>query len=289
MLSIITSKTREVQSRRPRGPLVVNTASPQFFGLVAWYPAVPGMMTAGNGWASAVNTRFALTNNGPTVKYDQLMGRSFLFDDAASQYFTIGSAILTAEPISLTAWFQSDDAAVSGVLIDLHNSASTTFRNCYQLIADSTADGSGVAALSASATALSVARSTNDHVIGSPNLGVAVFFSNSDRRAYCNGTGKATETTSRVPSGVNNASIGRVTSSVPSNYFSGTIYDARIYNRALTDSDVYRLYDLKTRWDLYYPIGRVSYFFAVPAAGGSFQAAWAQNSNVVWQPGASIT
>jgi hypothetical protein len=265
MLSIITTKTREVQSRRPRGPLVVNLASPQMNGLVAWYPAHPFTLATGNGWNNALNTRYPMTNGGgATVKYDQLMGRSFLFDDAATQYFTIGSAILTAAPLTLAAWVMSDDSASSIAAIDLHNPASLNFRNGFMLVLDNTTDGQGVTAVTSSSTATSAAQTTTDYVVGKWEHACAVFASATDRRAFLNASGKTTETTSRVPSGISNASIGRISSSSPIYYCSGAISDARIYNRALSDFDVYQLYDYKTRWELYYPIGRVSYFFANP-------------------------
>jgi hypothetical protein len=41
----------------------------------------------------------------------------------------------------------------------------------------------------------------------------------------------------------------------------GTIQDIRFYNRALTDAEVFALYDPATRWDLYAPVARRTYVF----------------------------
>lgn len=51
-------------------------------------------------------------------------------------------------------------------------------------------------------------------------------------------------------------------------YFAGTIYSFAIYNRALTASEVWELYEPRTRWDLYYQLGRKTYSFKPAAAGG---------------------
>ena len=50
-------------------------------------------------------------------------------------------------------------------------------------------------------------------------------------------------------------------------------FDQREYHRALSDAECFAIFDPSTRWDLYYELGRISYFFASPAvaaAGESF-------------------
>lgn len=52
-------------------------------------------------------------------------------------------------------------------------------------------------------------------------------------------------------------------------YFSGDIWDARVYRRALSASEVWSLYEPSTRWDLYWtPSTRVYEFFGASAGGG---------------------
>ena len=41
-----------------------------------------------------------------------------------------------------------------------------------------------------------------------------------------------------------------------SSMYEGPLSDCRIYNRCLSPSEVYKLYDPRTRWDLYEPIQR---------------------------------
>ncbi len=63
--------------------------------------------------------------------------------------------------------------------------------------------------------------------------------------------------------------------------FDGLIWDARVYDRALSDAEVWALFDPSTRWELYYETGRVSYF-VVPAApvGGRIMSSLAASGGL---------
>lgn len=53
------------------------------------------------------------------------------------------------------------------------------------------------------------------------------------------------------------------------------VWDARIYNVELTAAEIWHQFDPATRWDLYYELGRVLYFFPTaeaPAAGNPWYA-----------------
>ena len=67
--------------------------------------------------------------------------------------------------------------------------------------------------------------------------------------------------------------------------FQGKMDDFRVYNRTLTIAELRLLYSqpFADMVPMSMPFGKTP-----AAAGGGFQAAWAQNSNVVWQPGAGI-
>ena len=51
------------------------------------------------------------------------------------------------------------------------------------------------------------------------------------------------------------------------NYIDARFFEVRIYDRALSDEEVYSLYDPQTRYELYYPLGRRLWF--IPAAAGA--------------------
>jgi hypothetical protein len=72
--------------------------------------------------------------------------------------------------------------------------------------------------------------------------------SSTNRALYINGNYVATDTNNRSPGGINNIRIGSIgpywiSQGYPS-YFSGSIDDVRVYNRALSASEVKQLYNM---------------------------------------------
>lgn len=49
----------------------------------------------------------------------------------------------------------------------------------------------------------------------------------------------------------------------------GNLFGVAVHTRALTPSEVWALYDPATRWDLYYELGRRTYFFPTGGGGGA--------------------
>lgn len=245
----------------------MNYGSRQAIGLVAWYPALPMAMRAGNNWGNAVRPTFEFTNNGTTpVDYHQEHGRVFNFN-GSSQYFTNSAAILTAPPLTMAAWIYPFSSAPSDqFIIDIHQSAAATFRNSIQL--EISVGGSNLVRIRGNTgTASRVASSTTGCPVREWSHACGVSASQTSRAAYRNGGSKGTNAQDGTPGlTVNEMTIGREGGSADTNYFTGLISDIRIYNIALNDYDVYNLFDPDTRWQLYYPIGRITYTFAPPAA-----------------------
>lgn len=262
MIGIVTSKTQELQGRRPWPPYAMNRDSAQAEGIVAWWPLPYHPVTA---W-DIQRRQWDLTNNGGvSASVDPLMGPVFAFDDASSQYFEVGSPILAAPPLSFTAWGNSDDQTINQVVVSIKASASAATRDLiYLYLIGSGTDTVGAA--TASGSGYSEAVTTTTYVAGAWEHWAAVYASSSSRAAYRNGGGKGTESTSRVPGTMNTTSIGRRSTSTFL-YFSGKMADVRCYNRALTDSEVFQQWDAKNRWDLYYPLARVKY--SIPKAGAA--------------------
>jgi len=61
--------------------------------------------------------------------------------------------------------------------------------------------------------------------------------------------------------------------------------ELRVYDRALSDAEVWSLYDPQTRWDLYWQRRR-TFFLPAAATGGGFQPAWARHATVTLGAGA---
>lgn len=62
--------------------------------------------------------------------------------------------------------------------------------------------------------------------------------------------------------------------------WNGQIFDARVYGRALSETEVWQLFDPKTRWDLYQPLRQRAFSFPlVPAQ--TFNPSWTNRGVVI--------
>lgn len=154
-----------------------------------------------------------------------------LLDDAASEYMENAAAIATAVPISMACWFNSDSIALSQYLMCIGNSASTAK---FALGAMGAVASDPIQAITSS----NVAASTAGYSANTWSHAAAVFASITSRAAYLNGGNKGTNATSTTPAGVNRTALGCKNDSTRSNFLSGMIAEAAIWNVALTDADV---------------------------------------------------
>ena len=158
-----------------------------------------------------------------------------LFDDASNEYLNITSPAVTAVPFTMAAWFYSDDIDNPGVIMSVADIGSAN--NYFWLAAQGSGVGNPVRVTARGTTARHADTSTAwledtwHHACG-------VFAAADDRRAFLDGGGKGTETTSEIPSGLDNTEIGRVGDSSPTLEFSGRIAEAAIWNIALSDAEV---------------------------------------------------
>ena len=229
-------------------------------------------MDTGNNWKNSVNTQYTLTNtNSVPVDQDQVMGRTFKFTAASSHHFKMTSAVLQAVPFTMTCWYTSDFASAYS-LVDLHASAASATRSCFTLLATgTTTDNRVVRGAFCTSSAFNSVDSVGRAVVGEWNHAVFGATSITGWFAHVNGMGKGTSSTSVTVPALNRTVVGArlATDAYSGGLNGGAICDARIYNIALNDTDVYAQWDPETRWDLDYQIGRVSYFFATAGGAGS--------------------
>jgi hypothetical protein len=95
-------------------------------------------------------------------------------------------------------------------------------------IAIEVASGSDLTAISASGTI----------VADSWYHAAAVYSSPTSYSAFLNGKGKATGSTSRTPSGINNATIGLQKQASSGTPFNGSLAEVAVWNAALTDQEI---------------------------------------------------
>ncbi len=241
MLRILLSGQRPI-------PFGANLDSPQAEGLVAWWPMIPLNVAFDMG-----NTgRFPLANNGPSPTVDREMGRVFDFVAASSQFFNIESAVLTDYPFTFSCWFKVNDISNNYAFVFLADSSDTQFFNVLQVRGDE--PGKKVSCFTAThgGAADGQADTTTSFVAGKWHLATGTFPGVSERNAFIDGGSKGsnTETTGSI-SGYDRTDVGRLGVPSPIAHLDGQIADARIYDRILSDAEVFDLWHLSTRWDLY--------------------------------------
>lgn len=203
---------------------------------------------------------------GPTWQLDSEFGGTLALVSASSQYAEFDATPVTAPPFTLACWFRSGSAALGQTLLWVGDKDQAL--SFWQLEARGDVAGDPVRAAAVSGS-LAVAATTTGYSVNTWHHAAAVFASATDRRAFIDGGGKGTDTTSRAPTGSDRISLGRSGDSSPSSYLEGRIAEARLYNRALSDAEVLALYDPATRWEVYRRVQRRR-VFSLPAGGNHY-------------------
>lgn len=158
------------------------------------------------------------------------------FDDAATQDIEIASAILTAVPISMSAWFNSDDIGAHQVLIGLTDFSVVT--QYILLIAAGLTGGDPVQAIKEGAGSVTASTSTGFSA-NTWHHAAGVFAAVADTRVYIDGGSKGTSAVASTPSGLDTTTLGSLRRSAGSLWhMSGRIAEAAIWNIALSDAEV---------------------------------------------------
>lgn len=239
---------RRDQNRRPPWPFVLNQDSEQARGLVAWLP-----LGSAGGWYDFSRYKRDFANVGTTLYDDPVLGRVRDFS-GTNQYVRAASSPVTVPPMSLCCWGDSDSDSADQILLSVQAAGTAGFLNSVMLQMAGAAVGDPVRIISGDASASSSAATTTGYTVGTWHHCCGVTAAVDSRAAYIDGGSKGTQTTSRTPTGIDQANVG-VRADLGLD-FNGRIADARIYNRALTDDEVYRLWHPLTRWNLYYQLGR---------------------------------
>lgn len=260
MPGIISSRTRRLYQRPPSGPVCLNRGSSQAQGLVGFWP-VQGQP----GGIDCSGRMLDLTATGTTSASGPPDGGLALSFNGSSDKLELSSPVVTGTPLTLAAWFSVTGAgADTRVLLTSMDAGGT---NGYFLALET---DSKVYAYTFGSAFPGAASATSYTTAGEWQHATAVFLASNDRAAYLNGTGKGTNTTASTTGALTTTAIGYGS-------FGGAWFDSQLahccaWDRALSDAEVWSLYDPATRWDLYYPLGsRVWSFDTVAAAATTFQ------------------
>jgi hypothetical protein len=227
----------------PPAPLPVNLASPQSRGLVAAW-------AGGSTLALSYPARGVLAERGSVSRASRVVRDGITLDHTGSsggRFLDVGPSI-AGYPFSISAWCVLD---VTGrVSMGLFPSTlSGTSRGHYI-----GGDGGGFNIISTEANNWDVQFGPFQET-ATPRHLVGVWASATDRRLYIDGTLRASGTSSRAFASCDRWALGYYeadTSGIVAP-LDGALWDARLYNVALTTAEVWSLYAPQTRWELYEP------------------------------------
>jgi hypothetical protein len=168
--------------------------------------------------------------------------------NGSNQSATSTSAPVTAEPLTIAAWFKSDVNNARAVIVSIAdtNGSSAGDQPFLALVEDGTKAGDPICATSFNRNGnADEATSTSGFTVGTWHHGCAVFTSLSSRTVYLDGGSSATNT-STLPSRlqtVDKTALGCLGRSTNAAFYNGQVAEVGIWNVALTAAEIASLAD----------------------------------------------
>ena len=154
---------------------------------------------------------------------------AYEFTQSSSQSLSVGSAPVTAVPLTIVCFYRSKNTH-SGGIIEIGNSSQDSN---FALYRDSQ---SQVYAYANNGGTFGQASTTISNNVWHHCAGV--FTSNTSRTIYYNGLDSGTNTANVTPSGVNTITIGRLTTLGVNWHANAFIAECAVYNAALTADEI---------------------------------------------------
>jgi hypothetical protein len=156
--------------------------------------------------------------------------------NGSTQSLSTASTPVTAAPMTLACWFNSDSATVAQRLIEVR--LSTT--NYFSLGIRGQDAGDPVAIVISQGGAAEITRTTSGYSANTWHHACGVFTSTTSRAVYLDGGSSATGTGTRSPDTPNQIQIG-IFAGDNVQYFDGRMAEVGIWNTDLTASEVLSL------------------------------------------------
>ena len=234
----------------PQWPFILNQNSPLAQGLVGWWPS--GLIGGGVIYDFSSGGNRDATLGGAVWQAHTLAG-SCLHFDGSDDYADTASTPVSVEPLTMACWFKPGRVTAAEDLMVIAPAAGTG--DAWRLRAAGNVNFDPVQAISRDG-AESEARSTGPGFFPGDGhtwyLATSIHVSNTERHAFLDGENKGSDTGNRNPTGTAKVSFGAFRTDGTFNPFLGEIGPAYIWNRALSDDEVWSLYNPPTRWDLYW-------------------------------------
>ena len=158
--------------------------------------------------------------------------------NGTSSYIESTSTPVTTFPFTMACWFNPANVTAGGTLMSL-GVANGVDR--FQMVNRGDLAGDFIAISSLVGVVDGTATSTIGYTANTWHHAAAVCTSITSRSIFLNGGGKATNTTSSNPAGINNIMLGSRWSTSRGFFFNGRIAEAAIWSGALTDDQVISL------------------------------------------------
>lgn len=249
------------KSKPPTGPFALNRDCPQAVGLVCWYPQ-GGPSGKNNSFDLAGKYHLSGTNSAATR--GDAGQPALTFASASSNALSVSSLPVSTFPLTLAAWARPATAHNGSAFGLASASGASGFgRKLLYFHPDGTVrlysqnDSSGSIFISA----------TGGYTTGQWTHGAAVFASSTDYRIFRAGGNKTTSSSSNAFGTPTRVDMGD--DNTGGNYFNGDIGECGIWNVALSDDLVARLYDPGTRFELWYPLRSRKWFTQGAGASGT--------------------
>ncbi len=154
--------------------------------------------------------------------------------NGSTQCLYLGSAPVTAVPLTMACFFNNDNATANRRMLCLVKDANTGF----YLEASGFIGGDPVSAVSDNGGATVRASTTTGYTVGTWHHCCGVFTSSTSRTAYINGGSAGTNTTSNTPAAPTGTSVGAMYTGSLTSPFDGRIAEPAIWNVALNAAEV---------------------------------------------------
>lgn len=186
--------------------------------------------TAVQEWHDTVSGQvLGQTTTGSKPLYDASLGIQFQGTD---DFMALGSALVSGHPFTVFVKIRPSNAAVTGCVVSLVNSGSTS--EYFAVFAEGafTGDPFTFAARNTSAGE-HFARTTTGYSASTVHVLAAVANASNSRDVYIDGASIGSNTTAVAPSGINDFAIGMLRDSTPGIAYVGYIQTIRVYDTAL--------------------------------------------------------
>ena len=155
--------------------------------------------------------------------------------NGSNQYLEYAGAVLSSYPISISAWFKTDDVTIDETIVSISDASEG---QVFHRMRISGAEAEDYISAFTRDTGVGIATTTLGVTVNTWHHGCAVFAAGNDRRIFLDGGNKGTDNVDLTPANLDKTIIGAMEHSGVNQHFSGNIALVIIRNIALSDADV---------------------------------------------------